>query len=212
MGITVGKFCYSCSFTTESFLKKGIVSVQTLYFVCAVFLPSRFKRQIALILHYTVSILSMFSTESLARVFSSFKCWTVTFSMTRDSHWQRIMVDILVISDLFPHMNEAWNVSEKIWFHVCFSCLYVLIHIRFVPHDGKKWDWVTWTVWCKSSLRRTKASLMTGITILKWFTAAENMTLTQGTTKTQQSTVKRERSNRKFVHQTSAGIFPHLTQ
>ncbi len=31
---------------------------------------------------------------------------------------------IWFISDLFPHMNEAWNRSENIGIHVIFSCLH----------------------------------------------------------------------------------------
>ncbi len=46
---------------------------------------------------------------------------------------------IRFISDLFPHMNEAWNRSENIGIHVIFFPAYTVVgHIRSVPHGRKK--------------------------------------------------------------------------
>ncbi len=65
---------------------------------------------------------------------------------------------IRFISDLFPHMNEAWNRSENIWrIHVNFFCFFFLLTQSWVISDlchmgGKNRNWVTWTMQCKCSL------------------------------------------------------------
>ncbi len=60
---------------------------------------------------------------------------------------------IQFISNLFPHMNEAWNRSENIRIHVTFSCL----HGRgpypiCATWEEKNRNWVTWTMQCKCGL------------------------------------------------------------
>ncbi len=62
---------------------------------------------------------------------------------------------IRFISDLFPHMNEAWNRSENIGIRaIFFPCL----HCRgpcpiCATWEEKHWNWVTWTMQCKCGLK-----------------------------------------------------------
>ncbi len=54
---------------------------------------------------------------------------------------------IRFISDLFPHMNEAWNQSENLGIHVFFSCLHVHGSYQiYATWEEKNGNLVTWTV------------------------------------------------------------------
>ncbi len=106
----------------------------------AVPLPSRLQRHITLVIdrspfcsrrpplhHHTLDyVFSREHRESVACVFSSWKCRTITFSVTWDSHWQHKSDLSTLITEALADIRflSAWNGSENIRFHELLSCLH----------------------------------------------------------------------------------------
>lgn len=60
---------------------------------------------------------------------------------------------IRFISDLFQHMNKAWNWSENIVIHVLFSCLHAHgSYLICATGEEKIGNWVIWIKECKCGL------------------------------------------------------------